>query len=170
MCRLRAASRAASKTARNEIRRRGKRKRVNSQSISRIRISERHNVDDVDSVDFDELVLDGHEESIRQREATPDSDPGLHQDRPKSQFDYDPDDAVAKDPVTELAWSQFGDRIRLQVNQELQSGSPRSRLHLQADLANPYSVSGFRTRMRLRVASSGAHTGRRSNSSASSGL
>ena len=43
--RLRAHPAAASKAARNEIRRRSKRKRVNSQSISRIRISERHKAD-----------------------------------------------------------------------------------------------------------------------------
>src|SRR5437763_9436305 len=38
------------------------------------------------------------------------------------------------------------------------------------DLPKPYSVSGFCTRMRLRVASSGAHSVIKSNSSASSGL
>ena len=39
-----------------------------------------------------------------------------------------------------------------------------------ADLANPYSVSGLRTRIRWRITSSGTHTESKSNSRASSGL
>jgi Tol biopolymer transport system component len=70
-------------------------------------------------------------------------------------------------------WSEDGSIIA--SLEPVRGGDPfkiarESPLNLQADLANPYSVSGFRTRMRWRVASSGTHTESRSNSSASSGL